>query len=78
MTLVFLILLTLFLLTYLAEFWHPLEKFVFLSPLHYHRPVNVLGGGPWPWKDLAVLLGSGTVMWLAGGMIFTKRDLCTV
>jgi len=78
MTVVFLLLLSLFLLNYLAQFWQPLEKFVFLSPLHYHRPVAVLGNGAWPWKDIGVLLGAGGVMWACGAMVFIRRDLCTV
>ena len=78
MTLVFLILLALVLLSYLAQFWPPLEKFVFLSPLHYHRPVNVLASGTWPWRDLGVLAGAGATLWLAGGIVFARRDLCTV
>jgi ABC-type transport system involved in multi-copper enzyme maturation permease subunit len=78
LTIVFLVLLSLFLLNYLAQFWHPLEKIAFLSPLHYHRPVNVLGNGAWPWKDMGVLLGSAGVMWLMGGAVFARRDLCTV
>jgi len=78
MTIVFLVLLSLFLLNYLAQFWHPLERIAFLSPLHYHRPVTVLGTGAWPWKDMGVLLASGGVMWLAGGAVFSRRDLCTV
>ena len=78
MTIVFLVLLALFLLNYLAQFWQPLEKFVVLSPLHYHRPVNVLSRGAWPWRDMAVLLGVGGVLWLAGGIVFARRDLCTV
>jgi ABC-type transport system involved in multi-copper enzyme maturation permease subunit len=78
LTSLFLLLLSLFLLNYLAEFWHPLEKFVFLSPLHYHKPVSILAHGGWPWKNLIVLLGSGAVLWLIGGFIFARRDLCTV
>jgi beta-exotoxin I transport system permease protein len=78
LTIVFLVLLSLFLLNYLAQFWHPLEKVVFLSPLHYHRPVNVLGNGVWPWRDMSVLLASGGAMWLAAGAVFARRDLCTV
>jgi hypothetical protein len=78
MTIVFLILLALFLLNYLAQFWKPLEGFVFLSPLHYHHPVSVLGSGVWPWRDLCVLTGAGSLMWLAGGIVFARRDLCTV
>ena len=78
MTIVFLILLALFLLNYLAPFWPPLEKFEFLSPLHYHRPVNVLANGAWPWRDLAVLAGVGGASWFTGGVVFARRDLCTV
>ena len=78
MTLVFLVLLALFLLNYLAQFWQPLQKFVFLSPLHYHRPVTVLANGAWPGKDMGVLLGVGGAMWLGAGVVFARRDLCTV
>lgn len=77
LTIVFLIILALFLLNYLAEFWQPLEHIVFLSPLHYHRPVEVMSTGTWPWRDLLVLLGAGAVMWLAAGVIFSRRDLAT-
>ena len=75
---VFLILLVLFLLNYLAQFWPPLGKVVFLSPLHYHRPVEVLVSGVWPWRDLGVLTCAGGLLWLAGGIVFARRDLCTV
>jgi hypothetical protein len=78
MTIIFLILLVLFLLNYLAQFWKPLEAFAFLSPLHYHRPVYLLGGGAWPWSDMFVLMATGAVMWIAGGIVFARRDLCTV
>ena len=39
---------------------------------------NVLGNGAWPWRDMGVLLVSGGAMWLMGGMMFARRDLCTV
>ena len=78
MTTVFLVLLALFLLNYLAPFWQPLERVVFLSPLHYHRPVSILAGGAWPWRDMGILLGAGAAMWLAAGVVFARRDLCTV
>jgi ABC-type transport system involved in multi-copper enzyme maturation permease subunit len=78
MTIVFLILLALFLLNYLAPFWPRLGKFAWLSPLHYHRPVEVLASGAWPWTDMSVLATVGGMFWLAGGFIFARRDLCTV
>jgi ABC-type transport system involved in multi-copper enzyme maturation permease subunit len=78
MTLVFLIFLILFLLNYLAQFWPPLEKVVFLSPLHYHRPVNILQNGIWPWRDIFALATSAAAMWATAGIVFSRRDLCTV
>jgi ABC-type transport system involved in multi-copper enzyme maturation permease subunit len=78
MTTTFLILLVLFLLSYLVQFWQPLEKIVFLSPLQYHRPVSVLDYGTWPAGDMGVLLAAGLVLWGAAGWIFCRRDLCTV
>ena len=78
MTIVFLILLVLFLLHYLAQFWSPLENVVFLSPLHYHRPVDILNSGAWPWGDMAVLSCIGGLTWIAAGVVFARRDLCTV
>lgn len=78
MTIVFLIMLSLFLLDYLAQFWHPLQSFVFLSPLHYHRPANAFLNATWPARDLAVLFVVGLFLSLAGGAVFSRRDLCTV
>jgi hypothetical protein len=74
-TILFVILLALFLLNYLAQFWQPLAKLVFLSPLHFHRPIGVLARGTWPARDMTVLLTAGTVLWIAGGMVFARRDL---
>ena len=78
MTFVFLVLLALFLLNYLAQFWSPLEKTVFLSPLHYHQPMRVLANGLWPWRNISVLVISGGALWVAGGVVFSRRDLCTI
>jgi ABC-type transport system involved in multi-copper enzyme maturation permease subunit len=77
-TAVFLILVALVLLDYLAQFWAPLEKIAFVSPLHYHRPILVLQSGLWPWKNCAVLTIVGAGLWYAGGVVFSRRDLCTV
>lgn len=74
-TILFVVLLSLFLLNYLAQFWQPLSKFVFLSPLHFHKPMTVLTTAAWPMRDMAVLLASGGIPWLVGGVVFARRDL---
>jgi hypothetical protein len=74
-TILFVILLALFLLNYLAQFWQPLSKFVFLSPLHFYTPTKVLAAGTWPVRNMAVLLASGSLFWIAGGVVFARRDL---
>jgi ABC-2 type transport system permease protein len=74
-TILFVILLALFLLNYLAQFWQPLSKLVFLSPLHFHRPTSILATGVWPLRDMGVLLAIACVLWIAGGFVFARRDL---
>jgi ABC-2 type transport system permease protein len=74
-TILFVILLALFLLNYLAQFWQPLSKIVLLSPLHYYQPTSVLRVGTWPVQKLAVLLTAGCVLWIAAGLVLARRDL---
>lgn len=74
-TILFVVQLALFLLNYLAQFWKPLSKIAFLSPLHFYKPTRVLTAGTWPVQDLAVLLAVGCVCWIAGGLVLARRDL---
>jgi hypothetical protein len=76
---VFAILLASFLLNFLAQFWRPAEIISFLSLMSYHKPLVVMrSGGGWPFGDMAVLLGFAAATWLAGGIWFARRDICTV
>ena len=67
-----------FLLNFLAQFWTPAGKVGFLSILSYYKPVVVLRDASWPIADMFVLTLLGGVLWLAGGLLFTRRDICTV
>jgi len=67
-----------FLLNFLAGLWKPADRVAFLSVLTYYKPVEVLRSGTWPLADMAVLVGIGGVFWLAGGVYFNRRDICTV
>ncbi|NJK33022.1 MAG: hypothetical protein HC927_11760 [Deltaproteobacteria bacterium] len=52
-------------------------RVAFLSVLEYYRPVGVLRGEGWPWRDLAVLWGAFLVLWTAAGVVFARRDIAT-
>lgn len=67
-----------FLLNFLAQFWGPAGHVSFLSLLSYYRPVAILQEGSWPVADMAVLAGAGAAFWLVAGLIFARRDICTV
>lgn len=77
-TVLFALVLASFLLNYLAQFWEPADRVVFLSILRYYRPLFILRDGAWPLHDMLVLLGIAGVLWTAAGIVFARRDLCTV
>ncbi len=77
-TIVFSFLLGSFLLNYLARLWEPAERLAFLSPMHYYRPLAVLQEGVLPGRDIAVLLTAAATTWIAAGIVFARRDVCTV
>lgn len=67
-----------FMLNLLGAFWKPAERVVFLSLLYYFRPVIVVRDQALNVEHLIVLLGLGLVGWIAGLIVFTRRDIATV
>ena len=74
----FAILLMSFLLNFLAQFWEPAKTVSFLSVMEYYRPAAVIQSGHFPMTDVGILLGAASVFWIAGGVIFQRRSICTV
>ena len=74
----FAILLASFLLNFLGPFWSVAKRLSFLGLLDYYRPLIILRDGTVPWNNLAVLLSVACVLWIAAGVIFSRRDICTV
>lgn len=72
------IVVALFLLNFLAQFSAAARSVSFMSLLNYYRPLLILQESAWPLRDLGVLIGTGAALWVAAGMIFTRRDICTV
>ncbi|MGB2984569.1 MAG: ABC transporter permease subunit [Phycisphaerae bacterium] len=75
---VFGVVLASYLLNSLAQFWVPAKSVSFLSMQNYYSPLLILRDNAWPVTDMLVLTGAGVVLWLAGAMIFARRDICTV
>ena len=67
-----------FFLDFLAQFWAPAGHASFLSLLHYYRPLVVVQDQVWPIADMVVLAGVGVATTIAAGVVFTRRDICTV
>ncbi|MEO2019720.1 MAG: ABC transporter permease subunit [Fuerstiella sp.] len=74
----FAILLMSFLLNFVAQFWDPAKTVSFLSVMQYYRPAIVIQSGQFPVTDVGILLGVAFVFWIAGGVIFRRRSICTV
>jgi ABC-2 type transport system permease protein len=77
MGVVFAIVVTSFLVNYLAQFWSPAAKIEFLSVLRYYKPLFVMRDGTWPWANIGVLAAVAAVLWTVGGTITSRRDLAT-
>lgn len=67
-----------FVLNFLVQFWEPARMMSFLSVLNYYQPLPMVRTGEWPLGDMITLAGSAAVFWVAGGIWFARRDICTV
>lgn len=67
-----------FLVNFLAPFWPVADAISFLSLMDYYEPVEIIREAVWPFRDMLVLALAGVAMWLAGGIAFARRDICTV
>ncbi len=75
---VFAIVLVSFLLNFLAPFNKVVERVSIFGLLNYHRPQEIITSGAWPITDMLVLMAVGALTWLAGAVIFTRRDIATI
>lgn len=53
------------------------KKLRFLSVLDYYKPVQVLMTGEWPVRDMLWLGGASVVLWVAAGVVLSRRDVTT-
>lgn len=76
---VFTVLLASFLLNFLAQFqnWAKIIS-PWLSVMEYYRPAIIIQTGEFPWFDIGVLATISGLMWIASGLVFRSRNICTV
>ena len=74
----FAVLLVSFLLNFLAQFLESARSFSVLSVIEYYRPAEIIRTQQFPIENMATLLILAVCTWLAGGMIFARRSICTV
>ena len=75
---VFAIMLASFLLNFLAQFQDWVKSFSWLSVMEYYRPAIIIQSGAFPWFDIGMLLCIAGAFWIAGGLTFQLRSICTV
>ena len=75
---IFGLVLTSFLLNFLAPFWPLAKQASVTSVMHYYQPAEILRSETFPWWNVTVLCSCATISWLAGGIVFLRRDVCTV
>jgi ABC-type transport system involved in multi-copper enzyme maturation permease subunit len=75
---VFGLVLSSFLLTFLSQFWIPAKKIAFLSVMEYYQPAEILNTGQPSGENMAILLGVAATSWILGGVVFSRRSICTV
>jgi len=72
------VLLASFFISSFSSFHVVMKQLSVFSVMNYYRPFLVLQGNVPPLSDMLALLAIGTVFWISGGIIFTRRDIRTV
>jgi hypothetical protein len=78
MAVAFAIVLSSFLLNFVAQFWAPARKFACLGVMEYYRPAQILQSNVLPTADVAILLSVAAVAVVLGGEVAARRSICTV
>ncbi len=75
---VFALMLASFLLNFLAQFQDWAKSISWLSFMNYYRPAIIIQTGLFPWVDVGILLCLAMTFWVASGLTFKMRSICTV
>jgi ABC-2 type transport system permease protein len=67
-----------YLIHFLAEWWDVIQKISFIGPMYYFRPIKIVSGGYDPSHDMMILCVASLVFVVAGGIVFSRRDIAVV
>lgn len=67
-----------FIWSFLSQYWSVAQDYSFLSVLDLFKPGPILTTGTFPVGDMALLLLLGGGLWIGAGVVFQRRDICTV
>jgi len=66
-----------FLISFLAQLWSPFEHVRWLSVLRYYKPLDIVRYDAWPVNDMVTLFLVGAAFWGVGAVVFMRRDIRT-
>jgi hypothetical protein len=66
---------TTYLVDYLARVWEPARRVSWLSPFHYYNPLGIIATGVLPAGNLGILAAVAAASSLIALVIFARRDL---
>ena len=75
---IFAVMLASFLLNFLAQFQDWAKSVSWLSVMEYYRPAIIIQTGTFPRLDIEILLLIAVIFWIASGVTFRMRSICTV
>lgn len=61
----------------LVPFWSAAKSISFLSIMDYYNPLAIVRNPAWPIANLSILAGLGATFWLAGLILFSRKNLHT-
>jgi putative exporter of polyketide antibiotics len=74
-TIVVLVVISSYLLDFLAIGWRPMRAIVWISPFHYYPALSIVAGDAPSVRNIAILLTAAAVFSAAGYWSFQRRDL---
>jgi len=64
-----------FVLNMLRAIWPALDRLAWSDFLNYYQTFSIVRDEAYRWRDIVVLLGAAALWWIAGLLVFVRRDV---